>query len=444
MALSELSVPLRTLLAQPELRLHLVSGQEAVDRPVRWAHVSELREPAPYLLGGELLLTVGLDLPQDLDRYVRSLVRAQVSALGLGLTPVHEQVPPALAQACAKHGLPLLTVPEATPFLAVSQAVGAALAEAQHAELRWLTGTQAALTKAAARANPAQAVLRVLAEVLSCWATLLDGTDAVLAQVGRVGAVDAELLDLARRVREGSGPRAASTEIGRTHVVAHPVDPAAVLLVGVPRAVTATDRAVLAVVQALLGLAGREHGRLATRVLLGDGRYRVLRGRRVGPGDPALDTPFVEITGNELRAVLPEDSVPDLPALHASGWLTALSLPHPVATLAAADREASRLLERVRATGRPARADADLVGLIDPHAARALLTPLDGRPALVDTLRTWLVHNGNWDRTATALGLHRNSVRHRIAQVEKALEVDLSDVQRRVELWLALTALPAR
>jgi DNA-binding PucR family transcriptional regulator len=34
--------------------------------------------------------------------------------------------------------------------------------------------------------------------------------------------------------------------------------------------------------------------------------------------------------------------------------------------------------------------------------------------------------------------VHRNSVRHRIGQVERALGVDLADPDTRMELWFAL------
>ena len=61
---------------------------------------------------------------------------------------------------------------------------------------------------------------------------------------------------------------------------------------------------------------------------------------------------------------------------------------------------------------------------------------------LLDTLRTWLAHHGGWEPTATALGVHRNSVRHRIAQAERALGTDLADPETRMNLWFALHHLP--
>ncbi|PLW73819.1 hypothetical protein C0036_05200, partial [Streptomyces sp. DJ] len=77
-------------------------------------------------------------------------------------------------------------------------------------------------------------------------------------------------------------------------------------------------------------------------------------------------------------------------------------------------------------------------------AAAGLLAPLSGAPALLETLRTWLSLHGSWDRTAVALGVHRNTVRKRIARTGELLDADLGDADVRTELWLALRCLPAQ
>src|SRR4051812_9612738 len=213
------TVPLGVLVRRPELGLAVLTGSDQLDRPIRWAHVSELRDPVPYLLGGELLLTAGVNFPEDVDGYVRGLVVADVQALGFGVTPVYDEVPPVLVEACARHGLPLLALPPSTPFLAVSRAVGVALAEAEHAELRWLSEAQAALTRAALRPDPVQAVVGELAALADWWCVLVD--DDVVAQAG-IDDVDPVVVALASRLRAGSGPRSAATEVGAWQVVAYP------------------------------------------------------------------------------------------------------------------------------------------------------------------------------------------------------------------------------
>ena len=56
-------LPLRDLLR--ELELEVVAGEAGLDRAVRWVHSSELLDPTPWLSGGELLLTTGLQLTGD-------------------------------------------------------------------------------------------------------------------------------------------------------------------------------------------------------------------------------------------------------------------------------------------------------------------------------------------------------------------------------------------
>ncbi|MYS63478.1 hypothetical protein GTW66_04950, partial [Streptomyces sp. SID5473] len=98
-----------------------------------------------------------------------------------------------------------------------------------------------------------------------------------------------------------------------------------------------------------------------------------------------------------------------------------------------------------------------LTALVPPAEAaahaRTLLAPLADAPALRETLRAWLSLHGSWDRTAAALGIHRNTVRQRIARcaallgtpatrTSAAVPADLDDADVRAELWFALRSLP--
>jgi hypothetical protein len=254
------------------------------------------------------------------------------------------------------------------------------------------------------------------------------------------------------------------------------------VVVGRSRRFDGADRAILAVGAALLGLVGRagsdaaELGAAATglllgrasagdvvRTLLGSDVARLVAGAayRRGPGEVAqrpdwlrarLDTPLVSVLpGPSFVAIAGSaPSRPELEELRSSGWLAAVGSPGPASGLARAAAEAELLLARARALGRPVVAGSgppDFDALVAPDASRGfaekVLEPLVAVDRaqdrqLVRTLRTWLSHHGGWEPTAAELGVHRNSVRHRIAQVEKALDVDLADPETRMRLWFAL------
>lgn len=122
--------------------------------------------------------------------------------------------------------------------------------------------------------------------------------------------------------------------------------------------------------------------------------------------------------------------------------------------VALAHEQALRALERARETSPGvvafdeisrqgvlaflARTDARAVAL----ATLAPLTEYDAAhgTSLLETTRAWLEHGGQFDATAQALGVHRHTVRSRVALAERLLGRDLSGFHARADLWAALLA----
>jgi purine catabolism regulator len=123
--------------------------------------------------------------------------------------------------------------------------------------------------------------------------------------------------------------------------------------------------------------------------------------------------------------------------------------------LARALREAEQALAAGIRSGAPLTCFADIgaSGLLSllagPSAgafAESLLRPLiehdrSGRGDLVRSLATWLEHNGEWDAAATAVGVHRHTLRHRVRRAAELLGRDLDAAAVRAELWIALRLL---
>jgi hypothetical protein len=118
-----LRLTVRQLLDVPEFRLRLVAGAAGLDRPVRWAHSTELLDPGPYLRGNEVVLTVGAALgdPGRCAEFARSVNACRASAIGYGIGDVTPDVPAALREACERLGLPLFEVPPDVPFLSFTE-----------------------------------------------------------------------------------------------------------------------------------------------------------------------------------------------------------------------------------------------------------------------------------------------------------------------------------
>lgn len=282
---------------------------------------------------------------------------------------------------------------------------------------------------------------------------------------GRLGAVAAEagvpagegvreaLEGLALRVGPGGAATATDT-LGGTHLAAYAVGGGRVLALATP-ARAPGDHTIASVAAVLLTLltasrpAGDEAAALTRLLLDGDpagalspGPWYAVHAR--GAGDPralaaALGTVLLDPRGDGVRLLTDREPGPQ------PGWRLGVSAPAAPAGLRTAGAQAGRALARAEAARTPLarHADPGLAGLVGEAEARAhaeaLLEPLS--PALRDTLRAWLAHHGSWDRTATALGVHRNTVRQRVARCASLLGTDLDDPDTRMELWFALRSL---
>ncbi|MDN5796282.1 MAG: PucR family transcriptional regulator [Intrasporangium sp.] len=448
-------------------------------------HVSELRDPRPYLAGGELLLTTGMNLTMHtapLRAYATMLVGHGLRGLALGLGPVHTRVPPVLVRVCDAAGLPLYAVPEPTPFQLVARRYWELLAAAGRADLDLALGAQRGLVRAASDRNPVAAVVRVLASAIDGWAAHLDPDGAVVtvwprehrSSAGRVGSE-------VRRLR-GAGPHAAATfPLGDLDVAVQPLSRGGrlrgFLATAQRRPVTARNRQLLVTTTSLLALAvelrhtgvmRRRAEREAVAALLLTGRVGAARELAAALSLEAPPEAAALVVIGELGRDAADEVVDECERHRLDVWghwrpdrlrvlvpprVTARLLglgtdPHrrvatPVLPLTAASgavvAATLRAAERILA-GLEDGACVDLEGSTDPRdrgrrewlALQAL-----GRPELEAAAVAYLRHRGSWERAANELGCHRNSLRHRIAAVQQRTGIDLDDPTSAAALWLA-------
>jgi len=508
-------VTLAALVRRPALGLTVLTAPDALDREVSWVHTSELLDPTPYLEGGELLLSVGLWLGPSsaagqagsahLAAYVDRLARTGVAGLGFGVGVAHDSAPPPLVEAAADRGLPLIEVPEATPFIAISRFVWEALAADQYAELTRTFQAQQELTRSAV-ASGAAGLVRRLAERLDGWAVVLDAAGSV-QHAAPAGAAEQGpwLAQELERLRDVHMPVSTTLSVDGDQIVVQSLRPGhrtrGFLAVGTARRPTPEQRNVLNTAVSLLTLmlaqatalrTAESHLRttifdlLVSGELEGAGRLahdlwgglpaepvRLLlvageasrRDELVEVADSAAAVAgerlfFAQVAERAAIACCTAGRLRDriLAAAARMRLTTGESSEAGLADLARAYREADQALQVGMRTGRRHTSFADIgaSGLLQllatPQAtafAESLLRPLidhdaAGRGDLLRSLGAWLEHNGQWDAAAASLGVHRHTLRHRMRRVEELLGRELDVTAVRMELWAGVQLLDAR
>ncbi|MBF4563076.1 PucR family transcriptional regulator [Microbacterium sp. VKM Ac-2870] len=461
-----------------------------------------LAEDLLLLTTGTQFVTASDSAPAAADgeygAYVARLRGRGVRGLGFGTEVVREGIPPALADACRAERMPLFEVPYRTPFIALARANAEAIAAQAYARRTWALSAQRAISLAALRPDGLAATVAELAAQLNAWVGLFDAAGTLTQSAPADGldeaasaAVTAEAGAVLRR-----GARAASNlDIADRHVTMQTLGRGGHLrgLIAIVGAdLDLEGRSVVTSVIAMAGLAleqnvGLGRARSALRAgllqsLLDDDPQLARRVSREIWG-PLPTAPIVvavaAVTASrsdaaadwlELRAaergglfyarggegiVLVAPAADDADTTAIATLLDAavgVSDPTDYTGFARAHAQALTALRSAR-PGTVARF-ADAVGSgvlssLDTPVARSLaearLRPLSTHDqaqgtALVETVRTWLSHDARIDEAARALGIHRHTVRARVAQAQQLLGVDLTSFPVRAELWAALVA----
>jgi PucR family transcriptional regulator, purine catabolism regulatory protein len=289
-----------------ELDLKLAAGAKEGGRPIRWIHISELEDPTPWLSGGELLLTTGiqLDTAARQRNFVKLLAGHGLAGLGFGTGLGHKRVPKALLTEAERHDFPLFEVPYEMPFIAITEKAFARLVNEQYDVLERGTALHERLERLVLEERGLEKVLGTVASGVGGTALVYDGRGRVVAE-GRAGsgAPSAAVTELGEQIAE-------RTSQGRISPF-RPGDEALgerVLAVPVPARGQGVPRAWLAVIGESVPLADFE--RLATRqaalvIALEMMRERVVREteRRLA-GDVLADALSGRLEPDDLRGRL--------------------------------------------------------------------------------------------------------------------------------------------
>jgi len=188
-----------------ELGLELLAGESGLDLPIRWVHMSELRDPTPWLSGGEVMLTTGLqlDTPEHQREYIRLLSGRQLAGLGFGVGFGHERVPEALVEAAIEEDFPVFEVPFELPFIAITETAFSKLVNEQYAVLRRALAAQERLERVVLSERGLDVLTGTLSTLLGASVVVYDGRGELLVQHAfRRGFTEDECSAIASGVRE--------------------------------------------------------------------------------------------------------------------------------------------------------------------------------------------------------------------------------------------------
>jgi PucR family transcriptional regulator, purine catabolism regulatory protein len=363
-----------------ELGLELASGQESAGAHVRWVHSTELPDPTPWLKGGELLLTTGMQLttPKHQRELIERLVDHDIAGLGFGTGFAHKRLPKALVTAARARRFPLFEVPYELPFIAVTERAFARLLDERYELLqRSLAGD-------------------VLSELLTGHLYPED-LQARLRPFG----IGEQVAVLAFRLEE---PSAAAPHVEAMLQREH-VGSLVAIRGGLLCAVVDPGAAGGGESSAPVELAGRLRGELAAR--FGDVRAAASR---------ATATHSLRMAFHEARCALEAVRLRNGNAPEVASY---------------ADLGAFQLLLSLQ--------DDDALN----SYCRSVLGPIEQGEGeygeeLVRSLDVFIEYNGHWEKAANALYCHRHTLRYRIRRIEQLTGRDFSNARDRIEFWLAL------
>ncbi|AWT57483.1 PucR family transcriptional regulator [Mycolicibacterium smegmatis] len=484
-------------LAQVEsLGLSLLAGAQGADREIAWAHANELRDPTPYLAGGELVMTTGINIGAGAGEqrdYVARLSAAGIAALAVDTGTTLQEVPAAVLAAGDELGLPVLEVPASTPFIAIARVVIDAVKADELSAVQRMVDQQQVLARATLRGG-IPAVVNALAECLSATVVVADIEGRILATRGAADQQLVEVLEASRRagaraqagvVADADGYvtvqtlRAAQPVRGHLAVrteqpmsnsqrllVAHAVSLISIELEKPARVVDAEDRLRSAVTRDILSGTGTTDSAVLRYlgfqpddevvVLLLTGFTPLLTaqddlGQRLAPAGSYLMTS----TGDEFAIIVHAARRRRVyAAVEEFGRVTGRTVrggaSQPVRL---ADAVVGAEQARIAAHSNSRRNITEftevkvfgtLLGGRSTAELRVLAQPIEpllaGGDELIDALTAFLRHNGQLEAAASELQIHRHTMRNRMRRISDLLADDLGTADTRAQLWLAIRA----
>ncbi len=192
-----------------EMGLELLTGEDAAEAPVRWVHISELPDPTPWLSGGEMILTTGLQLttPKRQRELARLLCDHHLAGIGFGVGFAHDKVPEPLLEEARTVGLPVFEIPYELPFIAITEKAFGRLVNEQYEVLQRGIAIHKRLERLVLEERGLDELVGAVSAAIGGVVMVLDARGETLAEKTFRRRVSDAAVDAVRvRIRDRSGP----------------------------------------------------------------------------------------------------------------------------------------------------------------------------------------------------------------------------------------------
>ncbi|MEO6990818.1 MAG: PucR family transcriptional regulator ligand-binding domain-containing protein [Candidatus Baltobacteraceae bacterium] len=165
-------------------RARIVAGEAGLDRTVRWAHVVDVPEPAPWLGPDQLLLTTGYAWPSEAPAHARqleALAARGIAGIALAVPGYAERFSDAALLVGERNALPLIELPWDVPFVDVTQELHQTLLAAQQRALERSEAIHRALTRVATEGAGVADLAHRLGELIGRSIAIEDPSGVLLA-----------------------------------------------------------------------------------------------------------------------------------------------------------------------------------------------------------------------------------------------------------------------
>ena len=451
------------------LEIRVIAGADGLDREITWAHSCEQPDPESWLDTDELLMTIGIGMPEteaEQVGYIRKISEAGLSGLMAGIDERLPTLSDAMLQEANERDFPILLVPKHIPFVAVSRHIASLTQDSQTSQVLLL----AKLYGLTAADDPEEKPLsEKLAEILSIGISVTDrdtgielfGAEAptdtdtdtdsaasrtrtyplntrrptkltitepeqralssmVLVHVRNILEVDVDrrIGRLHDRIERGKTALTLATSADDTTQVEHLLD--------------GTD-----LTQGLRTVAFPEHAAEEVALAGSVAGAALVVGTHRGYGFailPESDVPSLKFVTRRLAVPIGASAIYDRFADHKGSFAQAEDALETAVRDRAAwiEYEGVEILVLSRSRSEARRIIDDVLGPLADDTTRA--------SSLRETLFAYLRHNRKWTETADELGIHRQTLAYRLRQIEAAIGRTLSDTGDLAALWVALQA----